>query len=163
MITWWVFKIFTCLCAAWQSSHTKSPQSRQYPVAIPSSQLPHCVSVDSTALLKASRISNKWSIWKSDCSPETPFADNGTRYLQVGHWSDCPSLATSFSRHGDLQNTWKQGNSFGSLKLSRQREHSSCESSFFRASFVVLFSAMIVKCSTEVSVRVWLIYAQQMF
>ena len=63
---------------------------------------------------------------------------------QVGQVRECPSLATSFSRHGDLQKAWKQGKSFGCLKVSKQIEHSSCSLSFLSASFVATLSAISV-------------------
>ena len=59
---------------------------------------------------------------------------------------DCFSgpWTTNFSRQGDLQKTWKQGSSFGSLKLSRQIEHSSLESIFLTASSAIVGSSAIV-------------------
>ena len=57
---------------------------------------------------------------RSSGSPSTPSSGKLTTYSQVGQVRDCPSRpwTTSLSRQGDLQKTWKQGSSFGSLNFS---------------------------------------------
>ena len=142
VIIWWLLVNLNLPWASWHLLHRKSPHSLQYTVALLFSQLPHRVLVDSAALVKA-WISTKWSMWKSDCSPSTPSSDRGTTCWQVGQARECSSLATSFSRHGDLQKMWKQGKSLGCLNVLKQIKHLSCTSCFFWVSCAVISSAII--------------------
>lgn len=132
------------LCISEQFSQTKFLHSLQYFTA---GFFLHFSQFGSRDFARASQTWNRYSTWKSFGRSATPPSDSVVMFWQMGHVIIVFSLSswtTSSSRQGDAQNTWKQGNSLGSLKQLEQIEHCNWSLIFFIFSSVTIGFAIIV-------------------